>query len=82
MYPRSFGTLALSLALLCLAACEKVPPKPLEMPSPEVAVVAAHAQSVPITRDLVGRLAATRSPRCGRGWRGSSWSGSTRRAPT
>ena len=30
-------------------------------PIPEVAVVAAHAQAVPNTRELVGRLAATRS---------------------
>jgi len=30
------------------------------MPTPEVAVVRAKAQSVPVTRELVGRLAATR----------------------
>ena len=31
------------------------------LPTPEVSVVAAKAQTVPITRDLVGRLAATRT---------------------
>jgi len=32
----------------------------MSMPPPQVAVVTAHAQEVPLTRDLVGRLSATR----------------------
>jgi membrane fusion protein (multidrug efflux system) len=32
----------------------------MSMPPPQVAVVTAHAQQVPLTRDLVGRLSATR----------------------
>jgi membrane fusion protein (multidrug efflux system) len=32
----------------------------MSMPTPQVSVVTAHAQQVPLTRDLVGRLSATR----------------------
>jgi membrane fusion protein, multidrug efflux system len=65
MFSRSFGGVAallapLALLLLALAACDKAPPKPMEMPPPEVETVPAHRQTVPLTRDLVGRLAATR----------------------
>ena len=43
-----------------LGACgsHSAPPAP---PPPQVGVLAAHAQSVPLTRSLVGRLSATRS---------------------
>ncbi|NEX22654.1 efflux RND transporter periplasmic adaptor subunit [Thiorhodococcus mannitoliphagus] len=37
------------------------PGKGAQMPTPEVSVVTAHVQSVPLTRELVGRLAATRT---------------------
>jgi len=55
------------LALLMLAACSKGQqqaqqgPPGGQPPPPEVGVVTAHAQAVPLTRDLVGRLSATRS---------------------
>jgi membrane fusion protein (multidrug efflux system) len=42
-----------------LAGCAKAPP-PMSMPPPQVAFVTAHAQEVPLVRDLVGRLSATR----------------------
>lgn len=59
----SFPHLALlSASLLFLAACDKTTPQqdPQAMPPPEVAVVSVQAQSVPLTRELVGRLAPTR----------------------
>jgi membrane fusion protein (multidrug efflux system) len=44
-----------------LAACgDTAPPKSASPPPPEVAVVTVHPQSVPLTRELVGRLAPTR----------------------
>jgi membrane fusion protein (multidrug efflux system) len=44
-----------------LAACGKSgPPANMQRPPPEVGVVTVHAESVPLTRVLVGRLAATR----------------------
>ena len=46
---------------LVLAACGKsAPPANGQRPPPEVEVVSVHAKSVPLTRVLVGRLAATR----------------------
>jgi membrane fusion protein (multidrug efflux system) len=48
-------------ASLALAACGKGQPQQQQMPPPEVGVVKAHAQVVPLTRDLVGRLSATRT---------------------
>jgi membrane fusion protein, multidrug efflux system len=48
---------------LLLTACDKPSAQSAPnaaMPPPEVAVVQAKAQSVPLTRELVGRLAATR----------------------
>jgi len=48
-------------ASLLLAACDQVtsqsPPAP---PPPEVAVIEVHPRAVPLTRELVGRLAPTR----------------------
>jgi membrane fusion protein (multidrug efflux system) len=46
-------------AAACLAGCAKAP-APMTMPPPQVAFVTAHAQEVPLVRDLVGRLSATR----------------------
>lgn len=53
-----------SVILFCaiavaLAACKKQ--EQMQMPTPEVGVVKATAQNVPLTRDLVGRLAPFRS---------------------
>ncbi len=52
---------ALLCASLLLAACNQAtsqnPPTP---PPPEVAVIEVHPQTVPLTRELVGRLAPTR----------------------
>jgi membrane fusion protein, multidrug efflux system len=45
-------------ASLLLAACGAHKPPPA--PPPQVGVVIAHAQTVPLTSDLVGRLSATR----------------------
>ena len=52
--------LAIPLALLLLSACDKNTAPPPQPPL-EVGVITAQAQSVPLTRDLVGRLSATRS---------------------
>ncbi|MEP6483635.1 MAG: efflux RND transporter periplasmic adaptor subunit [Rudaea sp.] len=57
--PKSAVVLAAAMAL---AACGKgQPQQQQQMPPPEVGVVKAQAQAVPLTRDLVGRLSATRS---------------------
>jgi membrane fusion protein, multidrug efflux system len=50
-----------AVAAALLAGCGKAPPAQQQMPPPEVGVVRAKSQSVPLTRDLVGRLSATRS---------------------
>ena len=49
---------ALSTAALAVACSKSAPPA---FPVPEVEVIAVHAQDVPLTRDFVGRLSATRS---------------------
>ncbi len=62
--PRSTPlTTALLAAALTLAACGKdnKQQQQQQMPPAEVGVVTVHAQSVPLTRDLVGRLSATRT---------------------
>jgi len=52
-------------AMFLVAACSKggaPQPQPGQQPPPpEVGVVSAQAQTVPLTRDLVGRLSATRT---------------------
>ena len=48
-------------ASLALAACGKGQQQQQQMPPPEVDVVKVQAQVVPLTRDLVGRLSATRT---------------------
>jgi membrane fusion protein (multidrug efflux system) len=46
---------------LLLAACNQATSQnPPEPPPPEVAVIEVHPQTVPLTRELVGRLAPTR----------------------
>ena len=56
----SLRMLTLSCALLLpLAACKK--PEQAAPPPPEVGVIAAAPQNVPLQRDLVGRLAPVRS---------------------
>ena len=48
-------------ASLLLAACNQATPQnPQTPPPPEVAVIEAHPRSVPLSRELVGRLAPTR----------------------
>lgn len=52
--------LALALTCSALIACQKSQP-PAAAPPPEVGVIQAQAQAVPLTRDLVGRLSPFRS---------------------
>ncbi len=56
--------LLLLMGTAFLAACgqssDQDPAAGPQMPPPEVTVVQAHAEQVPLTRELVGRLAATR----------------------
>ncbi len=64
MSTRNFRTvpaLILSVLGVSLAACGKGTQAPPQMPPPEIRVVSAKAQPVPLTRDLVGRLSATRT---------------------
>lgn len=62
MKSTSLRTPLLCLGLLSLAACGKGKEQgPPQMPPPEVGVVKAQAQSVPLTKDLVGRVSAFRS---------------------
>jgi membrane fusion protein, multidrug efflux system len=58
---RIIPTLILGVLSVLLAACGKGTPAPPQMPPPEIPVVSAKAQPVPLTRDLVGRLSATRT---------------------
>jgi membrane fusion protein (multidrug efflux system) len=52
---------SLILATALVAACSKAPQQAAPPPPAEVGVVEAKAQTVPLTRDLVGRLSATRT---------------------
>jgi len=49
-----------ALLAVLLAACGRSGPPP-PAPPPQVGIVVVHAQPVPLTRNLVGRLSATRS---------------------
>lgn len=60
MLSRSLGRLALALVALAVASCQKSPGQTPQMPPPLVEVVQARSETVPLTRDLVGRLASTR----------------------
>ena len=61
MSPLPLRLLVSTALLLSLAACGKKAQPPQAPPPPEVGVVTAKASSVPLTRELVGRLAATRT---------------------
>jgi membrane fusion protein (multidrug efflux system) len=62
MKSTTMRTLALCLGLLALAACGKSQQQgPQQMPPPQVGVITLKAQTVPLTKDLVGRLSAFRS---------------------
>jgi membrane fusion protein, multidrug efflux system len=58
--PRQRLRLAPALLALLLGACARSGPPPAP-PLPQVGIVVVHAQPVPLTRNLVGRLSATRS---------------------
>lgn len=51
---------ALLCASLLLAACDQATSQNPATPPPEVAVIEVHPETVPLTRELVGRLAPTR----------------------
>ena len=53
-------TLAGALLAALLGGCARSAPPPAP-PPPQVGVVTMHAQPVPLTRNLVGRLSAMRS---------------------
>jgi membrane fusion protein, multidrug efflux system len=53
-----FAVATILIATLAVACKKAGPPA---FPVPEVEVIKAHAESVPLTRDLVGRLSATRA---------------------
>ena len=55
------GLLGAGVVLLVAACGKSGPPAQQQPPPPEVGVVTAQAQAVPLTRDLVGRLSATRT---------------------
>lgn len=57
--PRYLSGFALIVLATALASCGKSQPPP--PPPPQVGVVDAHARSVPLVSDFVGRLAATRT---------------------
>src|SRR5262245_29634706 len=60
MKSRAMRLIVAALLVGTLAvACKKAGPP--AMPVPEVEVIQAQAQTVPLTRDLVGRLSATRA---------------------
>jgi membrane fusion protein (multidrug efflux system) len=52
---------ALTVIAAIAAGCSKPPAQQQQPPPTEVGVVAAHAQSVPLTQDLVGRVSALRT---------------------
>lgn len=51
----------IAAAAIGLAACNQKPAAQAAPPPPEVGVISVKASSVPLTRELVGRLAATRT---------------------
>ncbi|HEX5305581.1 MAG TPA: efflux RND transporter periplasmic adaptor subunit [Dyella sp.] len=61
MSPSSLRTPLLCLGLLALTACGGKDKPQAAPPPPTVGVVTVHPQSLPLTKDLVGRLAPYRS---------------------
>jgi membrane fusion protein, multidrug efflux system len=56
------GSLLLCAVAIFLVSCDKAAPKSAPAPTvPEVKVIKAHEESLPLTQELVGRLAATRT---------------------
>jgi len=62
MMSSRLGCLLLSMVVVFTASCSKATPQntPSAKPVPEVTVVKIHEASLPLTMELVGRLAATR----------------------
>jgi membrane fusion protein (multidrug efflux system) len=61
MKPSLSRTLLLGAGVLTLVACGKSAPKaPPHRPPPQVSAITVQSQTVPLTRQVVGRLAATR----------------------
>lgn len=60
MKPLISRLLLLGASVVLLSACDKAAPNHPPRPIPEVSVVTAHAETVPLSRELVGRLAPTR----------------------
>lgn len=58
LFPRPLFMLGACVVFL-ISACSKGTPPP-KRPAPQVSVVTAHAESIPVTRDTVGLLAASR----------------------
>ena len=54
-------TIAMSVLVVITASCGKQQTQQKPPPPPEVGVVAAQAQTVPLTQDLVGRVSALRT---------------------
>ncbi|HEX7917615.1 efflux RND transporter periplasmic adaptor subunit [Rudaea sp.] len=61
MLPIPVRPLVLAAAIALAAGCGKSQQQQQTAPPPEVGVVTAKAEMVPLTQDLVGRLSATRS---------------------
>jgi len=57
---RATALLLVGVAALASGGCGKGKPKGAQRSAPEVSVVTAHVETVPLTREVVGRLAPTR----------------------
>ncbi len=51
----------LAALTMIAAGCSKSQPQQAQMPPPEVGVIEARAQAIPLTQEVTGRLSATRS---------------------
>ena len=61
MKPSLLFSAMLVIAMLSLGACNKPAQQGFQMPTPEVTAMTAKSQTVPLQRQLVGRLASIRS---------------------
>jgi membrane fusion protein, multidrug efflux system len=59
--PAPLAAAAAAAAALGLAACGRAPPPPARSAPPEVGVIRVHAEAVPLTRQVVGRLSPIRT---------------------